>query len=100
MSQKQSNIYRGPKKDKLLYFEKTMDMIYKRKKTYKLCKDIEGSKPPKWPFCMGGPTKMKVSHECQRRRLRSLKAVINGTQNRSMSGKIEILNIEKIMARI
>ena len=52
-----------------------------KKKTYKICKDIEGSKTPKWPFCMGGPTKMKVSHECLRRRLRSLKEVINGDRN-------------------
>ena len=58
-----------------------LDMIYKRKNTYKIFKDIEVSKPSKWPFCMGGPTKMKVSHECLKRSLRSLKEVINGDQN-------------------
>ena len=52
-----------------------------KKKTYKICKDIEGSNPTKWPFCMGGLTKMKGSHEFLKRSLRSLKEVINGDQN-------------------
>ena len=38
MSQKQSNIYRGPKKDIILYFDEKMDMICTRKKHIKYVK--------------------------------------------------------------
>ena len=45
---------------------------------------------------MGGPTEMKVSHECLRRLLRSLKEVINGAQNRLMSEKYRFETEKKL----